>query len=47
MPDTLLSHELDKIIAAHQLRIQQQRIQVKELSASPHSKNMCRASLLA
>jgi hypothetical protein len=47
MPDTMLSHELDKIIAAHQLRIQQQRIHVKELSASPPQQEHARGELTA
>jgi len=38
MPDTMLSRELDRIIADHQLRIQQQRIHVRELSADPMSR---------
>jgi hypothetical protein len=47
MPDTMLSRELDRIIADHQLRIQQQRIHVRELSADPTQQKHAQGQLTA
>jgi hypothetical protein len=47
MPDTMLSHELDKIIATHKLRIQQQRIHVRALSGDPKQQKQARGELTA
>jgi FKBP-type peptidyl-prolyl cis-trans isomerase (trigger factor) len=47
MPDTMLCHELDRIIANYQLRIQQQRIHVKELSADPTQQKQAQGQLAA
>jgi len=47
MPDTMLSHELDKIIANCQLRIQQQRIHVRELSADSMQQKQAEGELAA
>ena len=47
MPDTMLSHELDKIIANCQLRIQQQRIHVRELSADSTQQKQAEGELAA
>lgn len=47
MPDTMLSQELDKIIANYQLRIQQQRIHVKDLSGDPMQQKRAQGQLAA
>ena len=47
MPDTMLSHELDRIIASYQLRIQQQRIHVKELAGDPTQQKRAQGQLAA
>jgi hypothetical protein len=45
MPDTMLSQELDRIIANYQLRIQRQRIHVKELSGDPMQQKRAQGQL--
>jgi hypothetical protein len=45
MPDTMLSHELDRIIANYQLRIQQQRIHVRALSGDPTQQKQAEGQL--
>ena len=49
MPDNdiMLSQELDRMIANHQLRIQQQRIHVRELSGDPTQQKHARRQLTA
>lgn len=47
MPETMLSKELDQIIADHQLRIQQQRIHVRELSGDHRQQQEAQGQLTA
>jgi hypothetical protein len=47
MPDAMLPQELDKIIADYQLRIQQQRIHVRELSGDPTQQKQAQGQLTA
>jgi uncharacterized coiled-coil protein SlyX len=47
MPDTMLSHELDRIIADHQFRIQRQRIHVRALSGDPKQQKQAQGQLTA
>ena len=45
--DTLITEELDNLIAHCKIRIEQQRIHAKELSGAPSQQKQARAELVA